>query len=100
VPVARAALWAIPDDAIPTDLVLIEADWNDPDLAGGRALLAHVHERAAAIGAATLRHHVDSPPTASQYQEHESARVRLLTGSGYQLLRDGLRWRHTHFHAP
>jgi len=93
VPVARAAFWATPDTAAPTDLVLIEADWNDPDLAGGRALLAHMHERAAALGAATLRHHVDSPPTAPQYQEHESARARLLTGSGYQLLRDGLRWR-------
>jgi hypothetical protein len=94
VPVARAAFWAIPDAAVPTDLVLIETDWSDPDLTGGRALLAHMHDRAAALGAATLRHHVDSPSTAPQYQEHESARARLLTGSGYQLLRDGLRWRY------
>jgi ribosomal protein S18 acetylase RimI-like enzyme len=95
VPVARAALWAMPDEAVPTDVVMIDADWNDRELAGGHALVTRVHELAAALGAHELRHHVDSPPGAPQYQEHDSARVRLLTEAGYELLRDGLRWLYT-----
>ena len=50
-PVARAALWAPPGKAIPTDVVLIAADWGDAELSAGRALLRNVHERAAALGA-------------------------------------------------
>jgi ribosomal protein S18 acetylase RimI-like enzyme len=92
VPVARAALWALPDEAVPTDVVLIDTDWDEPDLAGGQALLGRVHELAAALGATQLHHHVDSPPGPPQYQEDEAARTRLLTEAGYGLLRDGLRW--------
>jgi ribosomal protein S18 acetylase RimI-like enzyme len=92
VPVARAALWALPDEAVPTDVVLIDADWNEWDLGGGHALLTHVHKLAGALGADALSHHVDSPPGAPQYQENADARIRLLTEAGYELLRDGLRW--------
>jgi hypothetical protein len=41
VPVARAALWALPNEPVPSDIVLIDADWNDPDLADAHALLPH-----------------------------------------------------------
>jgi ribosomal protein S18 acetylase RimI-like enzyme len=92
VPVARAALWALPDHEVPTDIVLIDADWNDAELAGGRALLSKVHDLAAAEGADALSHHVDSPPGPPQYQENDEARIRLLAESGYELMRDGLRW--------
>jgi ribosomal protein S18 acetylase RimI-like enzyme len=92
VPVARAALWALPDHEVPTDIVLIDADWNDTELAAGHALLSKVHDLAAAHGADALSHHVDSPPGPPQYQEDEEARIRLLAESGYELLRDGLRW--------
>jgi RimJ/RimL family protein N-acetyltransferase len=92
VPSARAALWAMPDQAVPTDIVLIEVDWSDEDLTVGQTLLANVHELAAELGAEALAHSVDSPPAAPQYQEHDAVRIRLLEGSGYELLRDGLRW--------
>jgi len=94
-PVARAALWALPDRAVPTDIVLIDADWSDKDLSAGRTLLTHVHELAGGLGADALSHHVDSPPGAPQYQENEDARIRLLVESGYERLRDGLRWRYS-----
>jgi ribosomal protein S18 acetylase RimI-like enzyme len=94
-PVARAALWALPGQAIPTDIVLIEADWSDNDLSAGQALMAQVHELAEGLGTRALTHHVDSPPGAPQYQENEGARIRLLVESGYELLRDGLRWRYS-----
>ncbi len=94
-PVARAALWALPDQAIPTDIVLIDADWSDKDLSAGRTLLTHMHGLAGGLGADALSHHVDSPPGAPQYQENEDARIRLLVESGYEPLRDGLRWRYS-----
>ena len=94
VPVARAAFWALPRHTVPTDVVLIHADWNDEKLSDGRALLSRVHELGAGYGTEALTHHVDSPPGPPQYQEDEAARIRLLVDSGYELLRDGLRWRY------
>jgi RimJ/RimL family protein N-acetyltransferase len=94
-PAARAALWALPGREVPTDSVLIESDWSDERLAAGHELLTRLHELAVRHGAEGLNHSVDSPPAAPQYQENEEARIRLLTGSGYELLRDGLRWRYS-----
>jgi RimJ/RimL family protein N-acetyltransferase len=94
-PAARGALWAFPGEAVPRDLVLIETDWSDGGLGAGEALLRRLHELASALGANELTHSVDSPPAAPQYQEHEEARVRLLEQAGYELLRDGLRWRYS-----
>ncbi len=71
-----------------------------------RSLLAGVDDLAAAHGTEALTHHVDSPPGPPQYQENEDARLRLLVESGYELLRDGLRWSysgspaHEGCHAP
>lgn len=93
-PVARAALWSLPGRAMPTDLVLIDTDWSDDELSAGRAVLSRAHELGGALGADVLSHSVDSPPAAPQYQENGEARIRLLTGSGYELVRDGLRWRY------
>ena len=94
VPVARAALWSLPEQEVPSDLVLIDADWSDDELSAGRGLLARVHELAGVLGADVLSHSVDSPPGAPQYQENEDARDRLLTESGYHLVRDGFRWQY------
>jgi ribosomal protein S18 acetylase RimI-like enzyme len=62
------------------------------ELAVGRALLSSMHDVAVAHRADALTHHVDSPPGPPQYQENDEARIRLLVESGYELLRDGLRW--------
>ncbi|HEX7299623.1 MAG TPA: GNAT family N-acetyltransferase [Solirubrobacteraceae bacterium] len=91
--VSRAALWSLPGAPVPSHAVLVETDWTDRELAAGRALMVDLHERASALGAGALEHTVDSPPVAPQYQEHADARVRLLEASGYELVRDGLRWR-------
>jgi ribosomal protein S18 acetylase RimI-like enzyme len=95
VPVARAALWALSDEARPSDVVLIDADWSEPDLARGQELLSRVHGLATELGAHELHHHVDVPPGAPQFQENDSERSRLLIEAGYELLRDGLRWQYT-----
>jgi ribosomal protein S18 acetylase RimI-like enzyme len=91
-PAARAALWSMPGESVPTDVVLIETDWRQEDLSAGQAVLARVHALAAQLGTDSLSHSVDSPPGAPQYQDYEEARIRLLAASGYELLRDGLRW--------
>ena len=92
VPAARAALWSLPDQDVPTDIVLIHADWTDAELVAARSLLSRVHDLARARGAGALTHHVDTPVGPPQYQENPEARVRLLVASGYELVRDGLRW--------
>src|SRR5262245_57936989 len=95
VPVARAALWAVPNEPTPSDVVLIDGDWHERGLASVTTVLQRVHELAAALGADELQHHVDSPPGPPQYQEHAPDRIKLLTDSGYELQRDGLRWLYT-----
>jgi RimJ/RimL family protein N-acetyltransferase len=94
-PVARAALWSLPGRDEPTDIVLIDTDWSDVELRAGRAVLSHAQELAGALGAELLSHSIDSPPAAPQYQENDEVRVRLMTESGYELVRDGLRWRYS-----
>jgi ribosomal protein S18 acetylase RimI-like enzyme len=89
---SRAALWSLPGVEVPSHVVLIETDWSDPQLAAGRALMARVHELASELGAEELGHTIDTPPVPSQYQEHPEARVALLEATGYEILRDGLRW--------
>jgi ribosomal protein S18 acetylase RimI-like enzyme len=89
---SRAALWSLPGIEVPSSVVLIETDWTDADLVAGRALMARVHELASELGADELGHTIDSPPVPPQYQEHPEARVALLEATGYELLRDGLRW--------
>jgi ribosomal protein S18 acetylase RimI-like enzyme len=89
---SRAALWSLPGVEVPSHVVLIETDWSDAALVAGRALMARVHELASELGADELGHTIDSPPVPSQYQEHPAARVALLEATGYELLRDGLRW--------
>jgi ribosomal protein S18 acetylase RimI-like enzyme len=94
-PIARGALWAPAGQPVPTDFVLLDADWDEPGLASAHALLARLHELARDLGTEALSHHVDDPPAAPQYQEYPEARLRLLEESGYTLLRDGLRWRYS-----
>jgi ribosomal protein S18 acetylase RimI-like enzyme len=94
-PIARGALWAPAGQPVPTDFVLLDADWNEQGLASAHALLARLHERARNLGSEALSHHVDDPPAAPQYQEHAEARVKLLEDAGYTLLRDGLRWQYS-----
>ena len=94
-PAARGALWAFSRETVPRDVVLIEGDWGDEALSAGQALLAALHDLARDLGAEELTHSVDSPPAAPQYQEHEEARIQLLEKAGYELLRDGLRWRYS-----
>jgi ribosomal protein S18 acetylase RimI-like enzyme len=89
---SRAVLWSLPGAEVPSHFVLLETDWDDPQLRAGRALMARVHELAARLGADELGHTIDSPPVAPQYQERPEERVALLEATGYELARDGLRW--------
>jgi RimJ/RimL family protein N-acetyltransferase len=89
---SSAVLWSLPGGDVPSNVVLIETDWSDDALAAGKSLMARVHELAGQLGAQELGHTIDSPPVAPQHQEHPEARVSLLDETGYDLVRDGLRW--------
>lgn len=89
---SSAVLWSLPGGDVPSNVVLIETDWSDDALTAARSLMARVHELAAQLGAEELGHTIDSPPVAPQHQAHPEARVRLLEATGYELVRDGLRW--------
>ena len=89
---SSAVLWSLPGADVPSNVVLIQTDWSDGELAEGRSLMARVHELASRLGAGELGHTIDSPPVAPQHQDHAEARVRLLEATGYEMVRDGLRW--------
>jgi RimJ/RimL family protein N-acetyltransferase len=89
---SHAVLWSLPGAEVPSNVVLIETDWDDPRLRAGRALMARVHDLARRLGTEELGHTIDDPPVPPQYQEHPEARVALLEATGYELVRDGLRW--------
>jgi RimJ/RimL family protein N-acetyltransferase len=92
---SSAVLWTLPGGDVPSHVVLVETDWADAELRAGRALMARVHALAARLGAEELAHTIDSPPVPPQHQEHPQARVALLEATGYELVRDGLRWLHS-----
>ncbi len=99
-PVARAALWTLPGGEAPTDLVLIDTDWDGSDRSAVQAALAKAHDLARELGAQELNHSIDTPAAAPQYQDNERARIRLMEESGYELLRDGVRWIYTDRSSP
>lgn len=91
--VGSVVFWTLPGNDKPSDLVLVEAPWDDPDLAVGLALLDHAFARAKALGADELGHVVDSPAQAPQFQRHLERRAELLRRTGFAQARDGRRFR-------
>ena len=99
-PAARAALWALPGHAVPTDIVLIAADWDDDELSGGPRAAARGARAGAKPGGESSEPSRRQPSRPPQWQENEDARIRLLVESGYELLRDGLRWMYSGSPVP
>ncbi|MFI6761837.1 mycothiol acetyltransferase [Micromonospora sp. NPDC050417] len=91
--VGNVVLWTMPGHEMPTDVVLLEAPWDDPDLTVGLALLTEAATLARTLGATELGHVVDSPVQASQFQRHPERRAELLRRAGFTVARDGRRFR-------
>lgn len=91
--VGSVVLWALPGGDVPTDLVLLEALWGDPESASGPALLTEAASVARAYGATGLGHVVDSPAQAPQFQRDRERRIDLLGRAGFDVARDGRRFR-------
>lgn len=92
-PIGNIVLWTRPGGDTPTDFVLFDAPWDDPDLTVARALLAHASTEAKNLGADHLAHVVDSPAAEPQYQVEPEKRWALLAEEGFHLDRDGHRFR-------
>lgn len=91
--VGSVAFWTMPGNAVPQAIVLLEAPWDDPELAVGLALLDRAAELARSLGATRLGHVVDSPAQAPQFQHHSERRAELLRRAGFAVARDGRRFR-------
>ncbi|MFC5001878.1 hypothetical protein ACFPIJ_29085 [Dactylosporangium cerinum] len=87
-----AVLWTLPGNDTPSDLVLIEAPWDDPDLATGQALLERALATAKTLGADELGHVIDSPAQPPQVERHPERRIELLRRAGFTQARDGRRF--------
>ncbi|GAA4910401.1 RimJ/RimL family protein N-acetyltransferase [Stackebrandtia albiflava] len=93
--IGGVALWSMPGADTPSDIVLLEAPWDEPGLTTGHLLLERAGHLAAELGATTQGHVLDSPAQAPQEQTHPEARVELLRANGFALARDGYRYRWT-----
>ncbi|MFE6976307.1 GNAT family N-acetyltransferase [Streptomyces sp. NPDC057682] len=90
---AATALWTMPGNDVPMALVLLEAPWDEPGLSTGRALLDEAVALGRSLGATELGHVVDSPAQAPQFQTDPERRAELLRLAGFDLARDGRRFR-------
>ena len=91
--VGSAVLWALPGHPVPSDVVLLEAVWDDPNLTVGRALLDEAVTVAGRLGATALGHVIDSPAQPPQVQYRPERRAALLDLAGFTRIRDGRRFR-------
>ncbi len=91
--VGSVVLWTLPGSDRPSDVVLLEAPWDDPDPAVGLALLDEAVARARTLGADEVGHVVDSPAQPPQFQRHLESRAELLGRAGFAQVRDGRRFR-------
>ncbi|GGO21244.1 GNAT family N-acetyltransferase [Micromonospora parathelypteridis] len=91
--IGAVALWTMPGNDVPSDVVLVEAPWDDPELTVGLALLTEAANLARKLGATEQGHVVDSPAQAPQFQRHPEQRAELLRRAGFAVARDGRRFR-------
>lgn len=88
----RVVLWTIPENPTPMDFVLLDAPWQEADLATAQALLEHAGVVAADAGATFQGHVLDLPAQPPQFQTDREVRERLLQRNGFALVRDGKRY--------
>jgi RimJ/RimL family protein N-acetyltransferase len=87
-----AVLWTLPGNDTPSDLVLVEAPWDDPGLTTGLAVLQHAFSVAKRLGADEIGHVIDGPAQPPQVQRHPERRAELLRRAGFTQARDGRRF--------
>jgi RimJ/RimL family protein N-acetyltransferase len=88
-----AALYALPGADVPASIALLETGWQEP--AAGPEVLGLVAAKARDLGATELEYALDTPPSAPRFQFHPAEQEEALRAAGFQLLRDGMRWRWT-----
>lgn len=87
-----AVFWTLPGNDRPSDLVLVEAPWDEADLTTGLALLDHAFATAKTMGVDLLGHVLDSPAQPPQFQRFPERRADLLWRAGFAQIRDGRRF--------
>lgn len=91
--VGRIAFWTLPGAAAPSDIVLFDLPWAAPDAeAIGAAMLQQAAGLARVLGAGALGHVLDTPLQAPQWQAEPERRRALLTGQGFEICRETIRF--------
>ncbi|MGO4722735.1 MULTISPECIES: hypothetical protein [unclassified Inquilinus] len=91
--VGRVAFWSMPGAAAPSDIVLLDLPWAAPEApAIGTAILGQAAALARSLGAAALGHVLDTPMQAPQWQAEPERRRALLSGHGFAIRRETLRF--------
>lgn len=93
----RFAFWCLPDAIVPSDIVLVDADWTRADIDQlGRDLIRLAKDTAASLGAIRFGHVLDSPAQAPQWQWNTEGRKRLFLSAGLSLQRETQRYELAH----
>ena len=99
-PLGNIVMWSMPGADVPSDFVLFEAPWDDPEHTVARDLLDHAFEFAKSLGATGISHMLDLPAQAPQFQTHAEQRQRVYAEAGMSLARDGHRFSWTAGESP
>ncbi|MFE0759378.1 hypothetical protein ACFW16_35870 [Inquilinus sp. NPDC058860] len=92
-PLGRIAFWTLPGAASPSDIVLFDLPWRMPDAESvGASMLRRMADRARSLGAGALGHVLDTPLQAPQWQAEPDRRRSLLTGNGFAIRRETVRF--------
>jgi RimJ/RimL family protein N-acetyltransferase len=88
--VGRGAAWKLPRADTPSDLVLLDLPFDEPDVA--QHILREIVAATRAAGGSAIGHVVDDPPQAPQWQKDAAARHALLRRTGWTIARVTDRW--------
>jgi RimJ/RimL family protein N-acetyltransferase len=92
-PVGRIAFWTLPGATAPSDVVLFDLPWAAPEAETiGTAMLQQAAGLARVLGTGALGHVLDTPLQAPQWQAEPERRKALLTGQGFEIRRETIRF--------
>ena len=83
----------MPSVGTPQSIILLDTDWQGDFSAIGRELLAETAQRLGVTAATNLEYVLDKPAQGPQWQHFFDQRHDLLTQTGYEVIRNTLRFR-------
>lgn len=89
----RVAFWKLPKTDKPSDIILLDLEWEREDyLSIGQSLLQEVISIAHRLGSGRIGYVLDTPPIAPQWHYCSEQRAQLLETVGFKLERETYRF--------